>query len=133
MSPAPPPPGLGNILSGKTTEHNASLSPVAEDLLSLFKQEFADQLQHGQKPRFYTVLHWCRAALEERYSINRILRGWRELRAAEWITLKQGGRAPADWVWYSGVVRPGPLLKAELAAGAEWYAEYLQSQAGGGK
>lgn len=120
MSHAPPPPRVGHILGEQTTEHNARLSSVAEDLLNLFKQEFAAQIRVGQQPRFYTVLHWCRAALGADCSIHQLWKARRALRRGGYITLDP--RGVRSWSWAGGVVRPGPRLAEEireLAAGAE--------------
>lgn len=120
MAPPTSPPRLGNILSQDSKEHNVTLTPAAQALLGLIRQEFSSQIEQGQQPRFYTVLHWCKDALEEPYSISQLQRARRDLVRGGYITLNRGRWSEANWA--GGVVQPGPRLVEEireLAAGRD--------------
>ena len=111
-------PAVGNILGEHSKEHNVTLTPAAQALLGLIRQEFSSQIEQGQQPRFYTVLHWCKDALEEPYSISQLQRARRDLVRGGYITLDRGRWSEANWA--GGVVQPGPRLVEEireLAAG----------------
>lgn len=111
-------PRLGAILGEESKEDNVPLSPLARSLLDLFRQEFRSQIRAGQEPRFYTGLHWCRAALGVDCPTHQMRKGRRELKRGGYITLDQGnGRW--NWQWAAGVVSPGPRLAEEIRAQIE--------------